>query len=122
MSINSHGVYENPIADVADYYKSGINRRNNFEFNDVLKIISENRPVIVWTSMYLATPYISKTWTYKPTGELISWKANEHAVVVIGYNNNSIIISDPIGGQIKYQNRITFEQRYNYYGKKALYY
>lgn len=72
--------------------------------------------------MYLAVPYISQTWTYKPTGELISWKANEHAVVVIGYNDKYVIISDPIGGSIKYQSRSVFEQRYNYYGKRALYY
>ena len=117
-----YGVYENPIADVAEIYKSGIIRKNNFEFSEVLKIVKSNRPVMVWTSMDLLLPYISKSWIYKPTGETISWKANEHAVVVIGYNDNYVVISDPIGGEIKYQSRSVFEQRYNYYGKKALFY
>jgi len=117
-----HGVYENPIADVAEIYKSGIIRKNNFEFSEVLQLVKTNHPVMVWTSMDLLLPYISKSWIYKPTGETILWKANEHAVVVIGYNDNYVVISDPIGGKIKYQSRSVFEQRYNYFGKKALFY
>lgn len=72
--------------------------------------------------MYLAAPYISTSWIYEPTGETIYWKANEHAVVVIGYTPDKVIISDPIGGQVKYQSLSIFRERYNYYGKKALYY
>ncbi len=119
---NGYGVYENPIADVALMYKAGINIKSNFLFNDVLNLVKTKRPVMVWTSMNLSLPYISSSWIYKPTGEKISWKANEHAVIVIGYNDNQVIISDPIGGRIKYQSRSVFEARYNYYGKKALYY
>lgn len=72
--------------------------------------------------MYLAAPYISTSWIYEPTGEKIYWKANEHAVVLIGYTSDKVIISDPIGGQMKYQSLAIFRERYNYYGKKALYY
>lgn len=118
----SFGVYEKPIADVANTYKEGINVKSDFPLSEILSIVKDGKPVMVWTSMYLAPPYISKTWTYKPTMEKISWKAHEHAVVVVGYNKKYIIISDPLGGEIKYQDLSTFESRYNYYGKKALYY
>ena len=118
----SYGVYENPIADVANIYKSGVIVRNNYPFSEVLNLVKNNRPVVVWTSNSLAVPYISRTWIYKPTMETISWKSHEHAVVLIGYNNNEVIISDPIDGRIKYQNRSIFESRYNYFGKKAVYY
>lgn len=119
---SSYGVYENPIADVANMYKSGVTVRNNYPFSEVLNLVKNNRPVLVWTSNSLAVPYISQTWIYKPAMETISWKANEHAVVLIGYNDNEVIISDPIDGRIKYQNRSIFESRYNYFGKKAVYY
>lgn len=46
--------------------------------------------------MSLAVPYISRSWIYEPTGETIYWKANEHAVVIIGYTEDKVIISDPI--------------------------
>ena len=121
-SNEAYGVYETPIGNVANMYKQDANTRSNFPFSEVLNLVKNNRPVVVWTSSGLAVPYISRTWTYKPTMEKISWKSHEHAVVVIGYNDNEIIISDPMGGSIKYQNRNTFESRYNYYGKKAIYY
>ena len=69
-----------------------------------------------------AVPYISQSWIYEPTGETIYWKANEHAVVIIGYTEDKVIISDPINGKAKYQSKSIFKERYNYYGKKALYY
>lgn len=121
-SLNSYGVYEKPIAEVANKFKSGITIATGTEFDEILKIVGSGKPVIVWTSMSLAKPYISRSWIYEPTGETIYWKANEHAVVIIGYTPSKVIISDPIGGTVKYQSRSIFKERYNYYGKKALYY
>lgn len=121
-SLNSFGVYEKPLAEVANKFKPGIKIATGTDFDEIIKIVGSGQPVIVWTSMNLATPYISKSWIYEPTGETIYWKANEHAVVVIGYTSDKVIISDPIGGQVKYQSLSIFKERYNYYGKKALYY
>lgn len=121
-SLNSFGVYEKPLAEVANKFKPGIKIATGTDFDEIIKIVGSGKPVIVWTSMNLATPYISKSWIYEPTGETIYWKANEHAVVVIGYTSDKVIISDPIGGQVKYQSLSIFKERYNYYGKKALYY
>lgn len=121
-SKSGYGTYEIAIAKVAGKYKSGIINSTGTSLDDLLKIVKQNKPVLVWTSMYLALPYISKTWIYKPTGKTISWKANEHAVVLIGYTNSTVIISDPIDGTIKYQDKNTFENRFNYYGKRSLHY
>ena len=121
-SLNAYGVYEKPIANVANKYKSGIKIATGTSFEKILEIVKSGKPVMVWTSMYLAVPYISKSWIYEPTGETIYWKANEHAVVIIGYTEDKVIISDPIDGKAKYQSKSIFKERYDYYGKKALYY
>lgn len=121
-SLNSYGVYEKPLAEIANKYKPGITIATGTEFNKILEIVGAGKPVLVWTSMYLAAPYISTSWIYEPTGETIYWKANEHAVVIIGYTSDKVIIADPIGGTVKYQSLSIFRERYNYYGKKALYY
>ena len=118
----SYGVYEKPIAAVANQFKSGIQIKNNYPFSEVLNLVSNRIPVMVWSSMNLSVPYISTSWVYKPTMETISWKANEHAVILIGYQGNIVVIADPIGGEIKTYPKSTFEDRYNYYGRKALYY
>ena len=119
---DSFGVYNDPISEVAENYKTGAILRSGMPFSEVLDLVKNGHPVIVWTSMNLTMPYISNSWVYKPTGEKINWKAQEHAVVIVGYNDNSVIISDPLRGQIRYQTRSTFESRYNYYGRLAVYY
>ena len=119
---NSFGVFNNPIADVANIYKSGVTVKTNFPFSEVLNLVKNNKPVVVWTSMNLAVPYIRRSWIYKPTGEKIDWKSNEHAVLLVGYSDYYVIISDPLTGSIRYQSRSAFESRYNYYGKRAVYY
>lgn len=121
-SYSSYGVYEKPIIKVAESFKSGVIDGRGMKLDDVLKVVSEGRPVLVWVSMNMAVPYISTSWTYKPTGEKISWMANEHALVIVGYNQNSVVVSDSLYGSIRYYNKNVFESRYNTYGKRAVYY
>ena len=119
---SSFGTYENAIIEIANKYKSNIINGTGSTLNSLLKMVKENRPVMVWSTINLSLPYISNTWIYEPTGEKISWISGEHAVVIVGYTDDQIIISDPYTGDQKYQDRYTFELRYNYMGKRAVYY
>lgn len=119
---SSYGVYEKPIINLANYFKPGIINGTGMKLSDVLNVVKEGRPVVVWVSMNMAVPYISTSWIYKPTGEKISWMANEHALIVIGYSQNQVIVSDSLNGGIRYYNKAVFESRYNTYGKRAIYY
>lgn len=121
-SYSSYGVFEKPIMEVANVFKSGIIDGTGMSLDDVLSVVKEGRPVIVWVSMNMAVPYVSKTWTYKPTGEKISWMANEHALLVVGYNSGQVIVTDSLNGGIRYYDKKVFKSRYNTYGKRALYY
>ena len=118
----SYGVYNKPLAEVANTFKSNITSKTGVKFEDMLEIVKQGKPVLVWTTINLSKPYISQSWTYRPTGEIISWISGEHAVVVIGFNQNQIIISDPYTGTIRYLDKSTFESRYNYLGRRVLYY
>ena len=119
---NAYGVYDLPIVDVANYFKPGIINGRGISLNEVLELVRQDRPVVVWNTMNLAVPYINQTWIYKPTGETIKWLTSLHALVVIGYNDSEIIVSDSLNGKIRYFDRKTFESRYNAFGKRALYY
>ena len=119
---SSYGTYEKAIIEVANQFKSGIINGTGMSLDDILKLVREDRPVIVWVSMNMAVPYVSTSWIYKPTGEKISWMANEHALVVIGYNQNQVIVSDSLNGGVRYYDKGVFESRYKTYGKRALYY
>lgn len=118
----SYGVYNKPLVEVANMYKSGINSRIGLAFDDMLSLVKGNKPVLVWVSINLSKPYVSSTWVDKDSGKTIKWLAGEHAVVVIGYDSENVIVSDPYTGSIRYFNKEVFKDRYNYFGRRALYY
>lgn len=118
----SYGTFDKPIEAVANQFKSGIINGTGMSLDQVLEIVYQNRPVIVWTTSGLSVPYISNTWIYKNTGETIKWISGEHALVVVGYNDNQVIVSDSLTGTIRYFDRSVFESRYNTFSRRALYY
>ena len=118
----SYGVYDEPIVLVAEQFKPGIINGRGMSLNQVLELVRQDKPVVVWNTMNLAVPYINQSWIYKPTGETIKWLTSLHALVVIGYNDSQVIVSDSLNGKVRYFDKKTFESRYNAFGKRALYY
>ena len=55
----SYGVYDEPIIDVANQFKSGIISGRGMSLNQVLELVKQNKPVVVWNTMNLAVPYIN---------------------------------------------------------------
>ena len=118
----SYGVYDIPIENVANNFKDGIINGRGKSFSEILEIVRQNRPVIVWGSMNLGIPHYTNSWIYKTTGEKINWLADLHAIVVIGYTKDQVITTDSLTGTYRYFNKSIFESRYNAFGKRALYY
>lgn len=118
----SYGVYNKPLEDVANKFKSGVVSRKNFEFEEMLDILRNNKAVLVWTTINLEEPFISKSWIYEPTNEIINWISGEHALVIVGCTDSQIIASDPYTGTIRDFDKKLFKSRYDYLGKRVLYY
>ena len=118
----SYGVYNKPIADVGEKYKPQIISKTNFDFKKVLELVKNKKPVLVWTTINLSEPFISNTWMNLETKQTIKWISGEHAVVIFDVNNDKIIVSDPYTGTIRHFDKELFEKRYNYLGKRAIYY
>ena len=121
-SVDGWGIYDQGLAYTANKFKSGIINGTGMDFSQIINLIDNGRPVIVWTSIDLADPYVANSWISDRTGETIYWKRYNHAVVVIGYNEDSIVVSDPINGQIRYFDKQKFINVYDFMGRRALYY
>lgn len=120
-SFNGYGTYNNALAKLANKYKPGIISRSGVDFSEVLKIVDMNKPVIVWSTMNLSYGFISEYWQ-TVDGIPVYWISGEHALVVIGHTDKEVIVSDPYVGYVRYFDRNIFEDRYNFMGKRALYY
>ena len=121
-SVDGWGIFDNGLSIVANKFKSGIINGTGMDFSNIYSLINNRRPVIVWTSIDLKDPYVSSYWISDKTGETITWKRYNHALVIIGYDEDNIIVSDPINGQIRYFEKQKFIFVYDFMGRRALYY
>ena len=119
---NGYGVYQKPIIEVANYYKSGIIDYTGHTLNEVLELVKNGKPVQIWGSIDMSNTYVSKSWINKENGKTIYWIRNLHSVVVVGYNSNYVYVADPYVGSIVKYNRYQVEKMYNLFGKRAIYY
>ena len=96
----SYGVFNRPIAAVAEKFKSGVFTFENATIEDIREVLDSGNPVLAW---YVIDPdkkiEYRRSWLDYKTGEKIKWPRGEHAVVVYGYDGNkSFFISDPNTG------------------------
>lgn len=117
-----YGVYQKPIIDVANHFKEGMIDYTGHSLDEVLDIVKENIPVQVWVSINLSDTQVCATWIYKETGELIDWICDLHSVVIVGFNSKVVYVSDSYTGSIQEYDREQFENIYNLFGKRAIYY
>ena len=108
-----------------DYFESaGVENMLAFdysgrEFEDLFAEIYKGNPVIMWSSINLAEPYVNSTW--KINGETFEWKAPEHCVVLTGYDLRTGIVKveDPLKGDQLYAAYL-FKDRYVKMGMQAV--
>lgn len=79
---------------------SGINKIENIKH-----FINDGFPIAVWTTLDYTKPKNFTYWCFD--GNKVSWASNSHCVVVYGYSDEVLFISDPITG-LKEVNAISF--------------
>lgn len=119
---HGYGVYQKPIISLASKYKSGMVDYTGHSLNQVLDIVKGGRPVQVWVSINLKNTSVCADWIHKASGKKIKWICSLHSVVIIGFNDNYIYVSDPYNGSIKKYSRSQFQKMYNLFGKRAIYF
>ncbi len=120
FSKSSYGVYSKPILDTVEYYLP--NRGESLTgkgFDEILDVVKKGRPVMIWATINMINVSYTSSW-YLEDGSLFKWPNNEHAVVVIGYDDNWVYISDPYSGTEKKYRKEVVANRYNTLGKQAI--
>lgn len=116
----SFGVFEEPILKTIDAFMphQGVDLTNQ-PFDKLLEIVQRGKPVMAWTTIDQQTTFHSKTWTDQD-GQTIKWHRYEHAVVIVGFDDEDIIANDPTTGKEEHYNRELFERNWASMGKRAL--
>ncbi len=88
--------------------------------------LPRNMPVLVWATINMLDHYSNIGWYLydedgNPTDEWYGWQANEHCLVLVGYDSKYYYLNDPYGnkGLVSYK-RDLVEKRFNSMGQYAV--
>lgn len=90
-------------------------------FDDILHTLAAGTPVEVWTNQYFVPLPESKFTTWQsPTGP-VHTTFYEHAVLLVGYDDNHLYIDNPLGGiQNQAVNKQDFIESWKQMGSQAV--
>jgi uncharacterized protein YvpB len=92
-----YGVYHGPVYRLLNTILPGqAVDLTGSSFDDILRYIASGKPVVAWTTV-----------TFSPTSSWVTWQGpngpvratfNEHAVLIVGFNDKQIFINNPLDG------------------------
>ncbi|MEE0060895.1 MAG: C39 family peptidase [Acutalibacteraceae bacterium] len=90
--------------------------------------IANDQPVLIWATMWMQEPVVTYEWIVKDAkpdspyknGDTCKWLANEHCMVLVGYDEDYYYLNDPLNYYTTSYSRSTFDTRYEQMGKCAL--
>lgn len=90
------GCYNTAIAKAINKIADGLAiTLDHVSIDDLCKnYIDKGQPVIFWATINMQSPYVSQFKWYLPNGELYEFVNPEHALVLIGYDDNYYYFSD----------------------------
>ena len=83
--------------------------------------ISRGTPALVWASIGMIDITDGTAWTVWPSGEKFVWPANEHCLVLVGYDDKYYYFNDPYNGRgvVGYRKSLA-ESRYRTLGYQSV--
>ena len=79
------------------------------------------KPVMVWATINMQAPYSGYSWTVSSTGKTFTWPAEEHCLVLTGYDKTGYWFNDPWNGNgTVHWDKATAELRYRQMGQRSL--
>jgi uncharacterized protein YvpB len=118
----SYGVFNEPIAQVAEQFKPGVVTKTGATIDEIKAILDTGNPVLAW---YVSAPMrdIMYRWCWlDEKGEMVYWPGGEHAVVVCGYDDTSLTYRDPNAGTTVTIDYATFGKSFAELGGRIVYY
>ena len=118
----SYGVFNGPVAQVAEQIMPGVKTKKGATIDEIKTILDTGNPVMAW---YLSSPMrpVMYRWSWlDERGETVYWPGGEHAVVICGYDDTTLVYRDPNSGTTVEIDYDTFEKGFIEMGGRIIYY
>lgn len=120
---NGYGCYAPVIEKALVTYFGGSERVENTTGKSLSELceryLDRGIPVLLWASMEMQETYPSQSWRLE-SGELFTWIAREHCLVLVGYDAERYFFNDPLAGTVVGYEKTLVEQRYRELGMQSL--
>lgn len=126
---SAYGCFSKPIAQAAEKYLKDKGASDKWNVRNITgctpdslyAAIDKGYPVVVWASMDMKPIGTGRSWTVSETGKTVTWPANEHCLLLTGYNvkKGLVYMNDPLKGKVSYQMSV-FEERFSSLGNHAV--
>lgn len=114
------GIFHTPVAELLDQYLPGqIEDLSGSSFNELLGTIRSGRPVMIWATEHMDTPYAEDEWQ-DAEGNLIEWYEPEHALILTGWNDDYAYLNDPMTGANEQVDLWNFQDVWEAMGSQAI--
>lgn len=117
-----YAVYDEPLRELMEHYLPG--RTVNLTkkpFGHLLNQVKERKPVVVWTTGDFKAPDRWESWYHQQ--EKIKTPLDLHAVVLVGFDEDSVYINDPLAVKKAYKvNKQAFIESWKALGERAISY
>ncbi len=117
----SYGVFEGPIAEVAETFREGAKAEKGADLEKIKRLLEAGSPVMAWCAMDGQRIEFRSGWRDYETGEEVVWGSNEHAVVVYGARGGRLLISDPNTGTKREVDEADFARGFDALGGRVVY-
>lgn len=125
-SDSGYGCYAPALLDcldkyLEDEYFDAVNLSEISLHDLCIEYIDFGEPVIIWGSINMGdTKIVKDAWTIKDTGKNFDWIANEHCLVLVGYDDENYYFNDPQKNAAVPYKKETAEKRYKELGSQAV--
>ena len=90
--------------------------------------IDNDIPVMTWVTTYMEESYDKLSWVINyvdenaehQIGDTMTWRQNEHCMVLIGYTDKEYIFNDSVAGKVVYHDKALAETRFKEIGNQAV--
>lgn len=115
-----YGIYHTPVAQLMEQWLPGrVKDLTGASLDALLAQLSQGRPVMVWATEHMDTPYLDLTWE-DPDGELVNWYQPEHALLLVGVDDETAYLNDPMTGEQEAYDLDAFQQAWEAMGSQAI--
>lgn len=115
-----------PIIEAANKYFDSVGTKmkaidlSGSSKEKIMEVLNNGNPVITWITLELDKPRFNYSWHLHESGDIFQAPTNLHTVVLMGYENNKVIVMNPLKGKISYDAN-TFFESYQALGSHAMY-